>query len=228
MITSLGTGMHADSSTISANTAGAPWSPMVVVTQSTSDWVIESSGSTPTAPSSGTRRGAGHPAAATRRSSAPPDDRGRRGRADRRRRAAAPPAPAGDSPSASRCRAGGPLRSCSPARSEVVAHATVEGVALHGPVARGADGAAEVLDGGAVGGARGRHDVLLEHHGPEVVGAEVERDLADLHPLRDPRRLDVVDVVEVDARDRLREQVVERRRGLGDLLAELRVVGLER
>ena len=78
------------------------------------------------------------------------------------------------------------------------------------PLARRADEAAEVVDRGAVRRAGGRDDVLLDHDRAQVVGAEVQRDLADLQALRDPRRLDVVDVVEVDPRDRLRQQVVER------------------
>ena len=56
----------------------------------------------------------------------------------------------------------------------------------------------------------------------------MQRHLADLEALRDPRRLDVVDVVEKEARDGLREQVVERGRRLGDGLAELAEVWLER
>ena len=77
---------------------------------------------------------------------------------------------------------------------------------------------------------RGRHDVLLDHHRAHVVRAEPERDLTDLHPLCDPRRLDVIDVVEVDARDRLREEIVERGRHLfaWHLVGEPVAVVLER
>src|SRR5579875_3369802 len=70
----------------------------------------------------------------------------------------------------------------------------------------------EVVGGRAMGRPGGGDDVLLDHDRAEVVRSELERDLADLHPLRDPARLDVVDVVEVDARDRLGQQVVERGR----------------
>src|SRR4051794_6676555 len=88
----------------------------------------------------------------------------------------------------------------------------VERVALHRRLAERADDANELVRRRAVRGAGGRDDVLLDHHRAEVVRAERERDLADLHALRDPRGLDVVDVVEVDPAHRLCEQVVERGR----------------
>jgi len=56
----------------------------------------------------------------------------------------------------------------------------------------------ELFGRGAMRRAGRGDDVLFHHHGAHVVGAEAERDLADLHPLRDPGGLDVVDVVEVD------------------------------
>jgi hypothetical protein len=79
-------------------------------------------------------------------------------------------------------------------------------------------------------GAGRRDDVLLDHHGAHVVGPEAERDLADLHSLRHPRRLDVRDIVEVDPRYGLREQVVERGRPavLGHEIVEAVAVALER
>src|ERR1051325_11598194 len=91
-------------------------------------------------------------------------------------------------------------------------HVAVQRVSLHGRLAERLDRADEVVGRSAVRRARRRDYVCLDHHGAHVVGAEAERDLADLHPLRHPARLDVVDVVEVDAADRLREQVIERRR----------------
>src|SRR5215211_6272463 len=106
----------------------------------------------------------------------------------------------------------------------------VQRVPLHGGLAERLDEVDELVRRGSVGRARGRHDVLLDHHRPEVVGAEPEGDLADLQALRHPRGLDVVDVVEVEAAHRLREQVVEgRRHGVaGDLFAEAVAVVLER
>src|SRR5688572_5906191 len=104
----------------------------------------------------------------------------------------------------------------------------VERVALDGDLPGGADRPHEVVRARPVRRPGGRDDVLLDHHGAHVVGAEPERDLADLHPLRDPARLDVVDVVEVDAADRLRQQVVERGREVAHLVGQARAVGLER
>src|SRR5215210_644166 len=115
--------------------------------------------------------------------------------APRRRRRAAPPAGARREP-----------------RSVPDLDVAVQRVALHGRLAERPDQVDELLRRRAVGRAGGRDDVLLDHHGPHVVRAEAERHLADLQALRHPRRLDVRHVVEVDARDSLREQVVERGR----------------
>ena len=48
-----------------------------------------------------------------------------------------------------------------------------------------------------VDGAGGRDDVLLDHQAAHVVGAVQQRQLADLQTLRDPARLDVGKVVEI-------------------------------
>ena len=61
----------------------------------------------------------------------------------------------------------------------------------------------------AVAGAGGADDVLLDHHAAHVVGAVGEAQLPDLAALRHPRRLQVVEVVEDDARERERAQVVD-------------------
>src|SRR5213594_1155458 len=95
-----------------------------------------------------------------------------------------------------------------------------------GGVARVGDEAAHLGQGHPPGRARGGDDVLLHHQGPEVVRAEAQRHLADLRPHRHPRRLDVGDVVEHDARDRLSAQIGDRI-GLAEVL-ELGVLGLER
>ena len=67
-------------------------------------------------------------------------------------------------------------------------------------------------------------DVLFDHHAAHVVGAVCEAELADLAALSDPRRLQVVEVVEHDARERERAQVVDAGRlgaaELGMLAAE--------
>lgn len=77
----------------------------------------------------------------------------------------------------------------------------------------------------AEGCARLADNVFLDHDAAEVVRAELERDLADFLSLGDPRTLDVGEIVEVDAPQRLRAQIFVRadRRCL-----ELRVLGLER
>ena len=75
----------------------------------------------------------------------------------------------------------------------------------------------------AVARAGGANDVLLDHHAAHVVGAVRQAQLSDLAALGDPRRLQVVEVVEHDARQGERAQVVDAGRfGAG----ELRVIRL--
>ena len=71
-------------------------------------------------------------------------------------------------------------------------------------------------------------DVLLEERAPPVVSAEVERDLAGALALREPRRLDVREVVEVEARGREHAQIGVGPLVLLDPLLEERVPRLER
>src|SRR5438093_446991 len=75
----------------------------------------------------------------------------------------------------------------------------------------------------AVARAGGADDVLFDHHAAHVVGAEREAELPHFPALRDPRRLQVVEVVEHNPRRRQRTQVVDAGR-LG--APELRVRGL--
>src|SRR6266704_3356479 len=98
--------------------------------------------------------------------------------------------------------------------------------ALARHVARVGDEALHFGEGHAPGRARGRDDILLHHQRAEVVGAEPERDLADLRAHRHPGGLDVGYVFEHDARDRLGAQVGDSV-GLAEVL-ELGVVGLQR
>src|SRR6266571_1341460 len=98
--------------------------------------------------------------------------------------------------------------------------------ALARHVARVGDEALHFGEGHAPGRARGRDDILLHHQRAEVVGAEPERDLADLRAHRHPGGLDVGYVVEHDARDRLGAEVGH---GVGLLeVGELGVLGLQR
>ena len=73
----------------------------------------------------------------------------------------------------------------------------------------------------AVRRARRPDDVLFDHDAAHVVGAVREAQLPDLSALGDPRRLKVVEVVEHDARERERAQIVDAG-GLG--AAKLRVL----
>src|SRR6266576_712258 len=82
-----------------------------------------------------------------------------------------------------------------------------------------------VANAHAEGRAGLRYDVLLDHDAAEVVRAELERDLADVRPLRDPRALHVFEIVEVDPAQRLRAEIFVRAHGWGP---ELRVLGLKR
>src|SRR4029453_6272173 len=57
------------------------------------------------------------------------------------------------------------------------------------------------------GGAGTADNVFLHHAGAEIIRAVFQRDLADLRPLGDPRALDIGNVVEKYAGQRLRAQV---------------------
>ena len=61
------------------------------------------------------------------------------------------------------------------------------------------------------------HDVFLHHHGSEIIRAVLQRHLADLRPLRHPRALDVRNVVQENAGERLRPQIFRPRRWAGPL-----------
>src|SRR6185312_9141553 len=67
---------------------------------------------------------------------------------------------------------------------------SIKSVALNWGLAECLDEMHELFRRGAVRRTCRGDDVLLDHHGAHVVGAEAERDLTDLHPLRHPRRLD--------------------------------------
>src|SRR6266436_2146663 len=68
------------------------------------------------------------------------------------------------------------------------------------------------VKGIALGGdeAGGGDHVFFDEDAADVVGAELQADLADFNSGREPARLDVVDVVEIQAADGQRFQVVDR------------------
>ena len=74
--------------------------------------------------------------------------------------------------------------------------------------------------------AGGADDVFFDHQAPHIVGTIQERQLTDLAALRDPARLNVGNVVEIQPRHGLRLQILERP-GCRDV-GHLGVVGLER
>ena len=97
--------------------------------------------------------------------------------------------------------------------------------------ARGVAGVLDVADDldlvHAVAGAGGRDDIFLDHHAAHVVGAVGETELTDLAALRHPRGLDVVEVVEDDARQGEGSEVVDagrfsaRQPGMVGLIAQV-------
>ena len=109
----------------------------------------------------------------------------------------------------------------SPARIEIVLSTTRDLEAGVG------DQALDLVGRRAVRGVRGRDDVLLDHQRSEVVAAEAQRRLADLHAHRHPARLQIRHVVEHDARDRDGAQILDRV-GLLHVRHRRRVLRLER
>src|SRR4029453_10647972 len=94
----------------------------------------------------------------------------------------------------------------------------VERVALDGAAACRLDGAHHPLRVEAEGRAGRAHDVLLDHDRAHVVAAELQGELADAQSLGDPRRLEVAEVVEVQAADGEGHEVVGRG-GVGVVVA---------
>ena len=88
-----------------------------------------------------------------------------------------------------------------------------------------ADQPAHVRHGHAKGGAGLRHDIFLNHDAAEIVRAKFQRDLANFQTLRDPRALDVLEIIEVNARQRLRAQIFVR---ADHRRFQFRVLGLKR
>src|SRR5262249_11097317 len=88
-----------------------------------------------------------------------------------------------------------------------------------------ADGIANLVERQVVDRSRFGDDVLLDHQAPHIVGPVEQSELPDFEALRYPARLDVGEIVQIQPRDRLRFEIVERARGR-DVL-HLRVLWLE-
>jgi hypothetical protein len=104
----------------------------------------------------------------------------------------------------------------------------IQRIPLLGHEARVADDAAQFLFAGAMVRAGGRHHVLFDHDAAHVVAAEAQTQLAGLQPLRHPRRLHVLEIIQVNARDRQRLQVLHGRRFFLHEVAERSILALER
>src|SRR5580693_4876216 len=102
----------------------------------------------------------------------------------------------------------------------------VQSVALRGHVAGILNDAAEFAFIRAVAYAGGEDHVFLNQDAAYIVGAELQTQLADLDSRRKPARLDVIDVVEVEAADGQGLQVIDGG-GLRDFLSERSVVRRE-
>src|SRR5579863_9065813 len=99
----------------------------------------------------------------------------------------------------------------------------VQGVALGGDEAGVGDDAAEFGFVGAVADASGVHDIFFDQNAADVVGAELQADLANLDAGGEPAGLDVVNVVEIQTADCQRLQIIHGG-GFLDFFAERRIV----
>src|SRR5438445_13774932 len=95
----------------------------------------------------------------------------------------------------------------------------VESVALGGYEAGVGDDAAELGFVGAVFHAGGEDNIFFDEDAADIIGAELQADLADFNARSEPAGLDVVKVVEVQTADGKRLQVIDSC-GLLNFLAE--------
>jgi hypothetical protein len=102
----------------------------------------------------------------------------------------------------------------------------IERVALGGDESGVGDDAAEFTFVGAVADAGGVHHVFFDQDTADVVGAELQADLADLDAGSEPAGLDVINIVEIQTADGERFQVIDRC-GFLNFLAERRIVRSE-
>src|SRR5437868_13043066 len=75
--------------------------------------------------------------------------------------------------------------------------------------------------------ASGGYDIFFDHDRAHVVRAAPQSNLAETQPLRQPRRLNVIDVVHVETRDGQHLEVIHSRRFGFDLAAERGVLSLK-
>ena len=85
----------------------------------------------------------------------------------------------------------------------------IQRVALGGDEAGVGDDAAEFAFVGAVADAGGVDDIFFDQDAADVVGAELQSDLTDFDAGREPARLNVIDVVEIEAADGERFQIID-------------------
>jgi hypothetical protein len=80
---------------------------------------------------------------------------------------------------------------------------------------------------GPVVSAGGRHHIFFDHNRAHIICAEPQSDLAETQSLRQPRGLDIVDVVHEQARNREHLEVIHSCRLFLDPAAERRVLALK-
>ena len=104
----------------------------------------------------------------------------------------------------------------------------VENVALLRNKARLANQITKHLLVGAIVSSRRRDNIFLNHDRAHVVRAKTQRHLSETQSLRQPRRLEVFDVVEKQTRHRKHLQIIDAGRLVFDPAAERGVLALER
>src|SRR5713226_1466210 len=86
---------------------------------------------------------------------------------------------------------------------------SIKRVALGGDEARVGDDAAEFAFVGAIFHAGGEDHVFFDENAANVVGAELQTDLANFNSGREPTGLNVIEVIEIQPADSQRFQVID-------------------
>jgi hypothetical protein len=102
----------------------------------------------------------------------------------------------------------------------------IESIALGGDEAGVGDDAAKFAFVGAVANAGGIHNIFFDQNTADVVRTELQTDLADFYSGSEPAGLNVIDVVEIEAADGERFQIIDSGSFL-NFFSEWRVVGRE-